>query len=331
MDGFPEERRNIKLVRLFSWHWQILFWKRPRGGKSSWWSHSSTERSFYNILEINSKCSILGTTVRSGGTWIGILADEVVCNHDLRNNTWRFHWSCGIRWWRSSTFRTTWNSKATVQGNVEQELAMPTAAAFHFWPKRTEPLRTKAEKRGTYLKFKTVRNTSLRWTNHQATWSSLFPQCDEIHTDDVDVTTSTFPSEDANNQIIERIKVGSKKIFVFTKIRWRKAWNSVKSPLKPPKTWPTLSSSNWGLLKFINVPHADTPYLRRQFFAHVSSLSDRTRRWYNVLGQLFTFSKHLLSARLQFLQEVRSMVINYGSYLLRKQNVCELSFRRPEY
>ena len=35
---------------------------------------------------------------------------------------------------------------------------------------------------------------------------------DEIHTDDVDVTTSTFPSEDANNQIIERIKVGSKKI-----------------------------------------------------------------------------------------------------------------------
>ena len=39
----------------------------------------------------NSKCSILGTTVRSGGSWIGILADEVVCNYDLRNNTWRLH------------------------------------------------------------------------------------------------------------------------------------------------------------------------------------------------------------------------------------------------
>ena len=44
------------------------------------------------------------TTIRSGGLWIGILADEVVCNHDLRNNTWRLHWSRGIRWWRSSTF-----------------------------------------------------------------------------------------------------------------------------------------------------------------------------------------------------------------------------------
>ena len=37
---------------------------------------------------------------------------------------------------------------------------------------------------------------------------------DEIRTDDVDVTMSTFPSEDADNQIIERIKVGSKKIFL---------------------------------------------------------------------------------------------------------------------
>ena len=37
---------------------------------------------------------------------------------------------------------------------------------------------------------------------------------DEIHTGDVDVTTSTFPSGDANNQIIERIKVGSKKICI---------------------------------------------------------------------------------------------------------------------
>ena len=45
----------------------------------------------------------------------------------------------------------------------------------------------------------------------------------------------------------------------------------------------------------------------------------------------FQFSKHLLSARLQFLQEVRSMVINHGSYLLRKQKVFELSFRRQEY
>ena len=123
-------------------------WKRPRGGKSSWWSHSSTERCFYNILETNSKCSILGTTDRSGGSWIGILADEVVCNYDLRNNTWRLHWSCDIRWWRWSTFRTTWNSKATAQGNVEQELAMPAAAAFHFWHRRTELLGTKAEKRG---------------------------------------------------------------------------------------------------------------------------------------------------------------------------------------
>ena len=43
--------------------------------------------------------------------------------------------------------RTTWNSKATAQGNVEQELAMP-AAAFHFWHRLTGLVETKAEKRG---------------------------------------------------------------------------------------------------------------------------------------------------------------------------------------
>ena len=116
MDGFWEERRQDKARQAVFLTLTNPFWKRPRGGKSSWWSHSSTERSFYNILEINSNCSILGSTDRSGGSWIGILADEVVCTYDLRNNTWRLHWSCDIRWWRWSTFRTTWNSKATAQG-----------------------------------------------------------------------------------------------------------------------------------------------------------------------------------------------------------------------
>ena len=138
------------------------FWKRPRGRKSSWWSHSATESSFYNILETNSKCSILGTIVRSGGSWIGILADEVVCNHDLRNNTWRLHRSCDIRRWRLRTFRTTWNSKATAQGNVEQELSMPAAAAFHFGHRRTKLLGTKAEKRG--LTWSSRRFETHRWS-----------------------------------------------------------------------------------------------------------------------------------------------------------------------
>ena len=35
-----------------------------------------------------------------------------------------------------------------------------------------------------------------------------------IHTDDVDITTSTFPSEDANDQTFERIRVGSEKICI---------------------------------------------------------------------------------------------------------------------
>ena len=70
----------------------------------------------------------------------------------------------------------------------------------------------KARKARTYLKFRTVRNTSQKWTKHQANWEQSVSTKDEIHTDDVDVTTSTFPSEDANNQIIERIKIGSKKI-----------------------------------------------------------------------------------------------------------------------
>ena len=37
-----------------------------------------------------------GAIVNGAGSRIGILADEVICNHHLRYNTWRLYWSCDV-------------------------------------------------------------------------------------------------------------------------------------------------------------------------------------------------------------------------------------------
>ena len=58
----------------------------------------------------------------------------------------------------------------------------------------------------TYLKFKTIRNTSQKWIEHRETSCSI-SQMNETHLDDVDVTTSTFPSDDTKNHILERVKL----------------------------------------------------------------------------------------------------------------------------
>ena len=88
------------------------FWKWPGGRRTSWWLHSSTGSTLRNSLETRPECCILGTIIKSAGSRIGILADEVICNHDLRNDTWRLHWSCDLSGRRSSNFRKAWNSKA---------------------------------------------------------------------------------------------------------------------------------------------------------------------------------------------------------------------------
>ena len=200
-------------------------------------------------------------------------------------------------------FRTTWNSKATAQGNVEQELAMPAAAAFHFGHRPTELLGTKQDGSKHILEVDQASG------NLEQSVSTM----DEIHTDDVDVTTSTFPSE--GTRIIKlwnELKLVQTK-FVFVKILRRRTWNPVKSAVKPSTTWWTLNSSNWGLLTF-NVPRVNMLYSRGPLFAHVASISDRTKRRYNESRQLFTFSTHVISARLQSHQEVAIMVISSGSY-----------------
>ena len=108
------------------------FWTQPGRGDRNQRFHSSTESTLRKSLERYPKCCILGAIIKSAGSRIGILADEVLCNHDLRYDTRRPHWQNNF--WRrnSSTFRTTWNAEAGTQGNVKNELAQQTAAAFHF-------------------------------------------------------------------------------------------------------------------------------------------------------------------------------------------------------
>ena len=104
-----------------------------------------------------------------------------------------------------------------------------------------------------------VQDGSKHVLEDQATGSSLFLQWMRFT---LMMSTSLRVHVQVETRIIKllnELKLVQRK-FEFAKIWWMKALNSVKSPLKPPKTWPTLSSSNQGLLKFINVPHEDTPY-----------------------------------------------------------------------
>ena len=83
-----------------------FFWKWPAGRRTSWWKHSSIEGTSRNSLETLPKCRMLGTIIKSAGSRIGILADEVICNHDY--DTSRLHCPCDFSRRRSNTFRTTW-------------------------------------------------------------------------------------------------------------------------------------------------------------------------------------------------------------------------------
>ena len=94
------------------------FSTRPGRGDRKQRFHISTEGTLRNSLDIYPKCRILGTIIKSAGSRIGILAHEVLCNHDLRYDTRRLHWLCYFSRRRSSTFRTTWDAEAGTQGNV---------------------------------------------------------------------------------------------------------------------------------------------------------------------------------------------------------------------
>ena len=313
--GFREERRKIKLVRLFSWHWQILFGKTQR------------RKELMMISQFHRKVLLkhLRNQLKmqySGYDWQKRRILDWNSGRRSRLHLWptQQYLEIALIVWHQMVemeyFRTTWNSKATAQGNVEPELAMPAAAAFHFWHRRTELLGTKTEKRK--LTWSSRRFETHPWggpitrqlgavcfTNG---WDSHW-WCRRHYEYISKVRTRRI-------KLLNELKLVQRK-FCLHEDPVKESMEFSQESTQAAQDMANVSSSNWGLPKFINVPHADTPYLRRQFFAHVSSLSDRTRRWYNVLGQLFTFSEHFLSARLQFLQEVRSMVINYGNYLLR--------------
>ena len=107
-------------------------------------------------------------------------------------------------------FRTSCNSKATSQGNVEQELAMPEQHSTSgtdvpgFWEQ--------IQKSGDLTEVQDGSKHILEVDQASGNLEQSVSTKDEIHTDDVEIITSTFPCEDANYQIIERIEVGAKKI-----------------------------------------------------------------------------------------------------------------------
>ena len=124
-----------------SWNYQSILWhgliprrkgerQRPSGSpcntNESLWTrlgradrtprfHSSKESTLRNSLERYQKCRTLSTIIKSAGSRIGILADEVLCNHDLRCDTRRLQWQNRVLFERLETLRLA--PKVTLKMN----------------------------------------------------------------------------------------------------------------------------------------------------------------------------------------------------------------------
>ena len=156
------------------------FWKRTRKRRRLISITQFLKKIHMKLVGNATKCCILGTIVASAGSRVAILANEIICDHDLRHNTRRLHWPCDCSKRRSSTFRKACDTKARTQGHVEEELAKPAAAAAwaaaaaaHFTHRRTKSLETEGDlgKQG---------RSARRLETHHRSGSSTWKQ-DAIH------------------------------------------------------------------------------------------------------------------------------------------------------
>ena len=159
---------------------------------------------------------------KSIGSRITILANRIICNHDLHYNTRRLHWSCDCSKRRTITFRNAWNSNAGTQGNVEKGLAKPAAAAAHFWHRCTWPLET-GDKKGRpgrrTGRYETLHRSGLV---HRKLGHTTSKRDVDTHLGDKEVSTNAFLKNEAvkeeltdtNTKAIERIKLGSNKMCI---------------------------------------------------------------------------------------------------------------------
>ena len=111
----------------------------------------------------------LGKIIKSAGSRIGILADEVICNHDLRFDTGRLHWPCDLSQWRTSTFRKAWNCEACTEGNVEK-IGKASSSSSPILTQTYLTSGNRVQKGKTRLEYKTLRTTPQKWIWPTGNW-----------------------------------------------------------------------------------------------------------------------------------------------------------------
>ena len=176
--------------------------------------HSSTESTSCCCLETWPRRSFLHTVIKSAGSRIGILENEIICIYDIRYNTWRLYWSCDLSKRRKRKFRKAWYSKTNTQGNVEKEMEKPAAAAFHCKHRRTQPLETGGRKGRIGLEHKdaTDHSTEADLATRKL-WQTISNMCVDAHLGNKEVSTNTVSQAEAvkeeiaetNTKEIERI------------------------------------------------------------------------------------------------------------------------------
>ena len=134
----PRNRNRDIFHTGLSWNFQSLlekkwFWEERKNKVRQTVFLTSTNPFEYDQEEEESH-SILDTIIKSAGSRIGILTDDVTSNHDLRYDTWRMYWPCDFSTRKSMNFRKTWNSKTEKRTTPQKRMS-----STGYW---TIPLRT---------------------------------------------------------------------------------------------------------------------------------------------------------------------------------------------
>ena len=206
---------------------------------TSFWLHNSTENTLSNIFENQSRCGIINKIVKSARSRIAILADKIICNHHLHNNAKGLHRSGDFSERRSSTFRTTRNTKATTH------VMLKTYLQIQQQQQQQQPQQPKLEddtQRVWYLRkpSSSARRYEARHgrESNEATGATHF------------WSERWYSSHWKKNSLIRMQKTlkESKLVrtrFVFEKTLRKRRWCSAKNPAKPFSKWAMWSSWNW--------------------------------------------------------------------------------------
>ena len=294
--------------------------RRPKGRRTSWWLRSSTESTLRNSLETRPKCSILGRIISKAqdqglkfwqtksfaimtySTKPGDCIDRVISQD---GDPVIFERLVAPRPAPKVTLKKNWQSQQQQHSSFNTDV-------LSLWKQETQREDQAA------AQDVTDHSTEADLAHRKLVHTTLNMGV-ETRLGDKEVSTNALmKNEAAKEETTETITKAIQQKIVFAKICRRRRWCLAKNLAKLFSRWVTWSSLNWRHPEFI-AHHVFTTFLKERWFAHVASMSDPTRRWYDVSKHLLKISKHPTSVRLSSLQEVTNTARTCGRNITIRQ------------